>query len=72
MSAVPSWQIADDGVHVEWLHDCLDMAGALAILPLGGEGWHVDQLEPLTISPSILCYRCRTHGFIREGRWVEA
>lgn len=32
----------------------------------------VESEEPLTISPSILCPRCNLHGFICEGRWVEA
>lgn len=31
--------------------------------------WDVQSLEPLTISPSVLC-SCGEHGFIREGRWV--
>ena len=25
-----------------------------------------------TVSPSILCPDCGTHGFIRAGRWVDA
>lgn len=35
-------------------------------------GWVIECAEPLTVSPSILCIRCRTHGFIRDGRWVPA
>lgn len=34
--------------------------------------WHVEQLEPLTLSPSILCLTCGDHGFIRNGKWVKA
>lgn len=34
--------------------------------------WKVEQEEPLTLSPSILCRACGDHGFIREGRWVRA
>lgn len=34
--------------------------------------WKVEQEEPLTLSPSILCLQCGDHGFIREGRWVTA
>jgi hypothetical protein len=34
--------------------------------------WKVEQWEPLTISPSVLCRRCGDHGFIREGKWVRA
>lgn len=28
--------------------------------------------SPLTITPSILCSDCGTHGFITKGRWVAA
>lgn len=34
--------------------------------------WKVEQNEPLTLSPSILCRACGDHGFIRNGRWVRA
>lgn len=33
--------------------------------------WQVQSWEPLTISPSVLC-SCGWHGFIREGKWVDA
>ncbi len=36
--------------------------------------WDVIQMEPLTLSPSILCTAekggCGAHGHIREGKWV--
>lgn len=35
-------------------------------------GHTVISLDPVTISPSILCDDCGLHGFIREGRWVPA
>lgn len=31
--------------------------------------WTVERLDPLTLSPSVLC-DCGFHGFVREGRWV--
>jgi hypothetical protein len=34
--------------------------------------WTVEQLEPLTLSPSVLCRRCGNHGWIRDGRWQPA
>lgn len=34
--------------------------------------WKVEQWEPLTLSPSLLCRSCGDHGFIREGKWVRA
>lgn len=39
---------------------------------ISGPHWTVEQWEPLTISPSILCRRCGHHGFIQDGRWVPA
>lgn len=34
--------------------------------------WTVEQRDPLTLSPSLLCGLCGFHGFIRGGRWVPA
>lgn len=39
---------------------------------VGGHFWQVHSIEPLTLSPSLLCKICSDHGFIREGRWVPA
>lgn len=33
--------------------------------------WTVENWEPLTLSPSVLC-SCGDHGFVKEGRWVRA
>lgn len=38
---------------------------------LPGPRWTLVSLDPLTISPSILC-GCGHHGFVREGAWVPA
>ncbi len=37
-----------------------------------GNGWTLESKEPLTISASLLCRSCSHHGFIREGKWVQA
>lgn len=34
--------------------------------------WTVEQDEPLTLSPSVLCRACGDHGFVRSGKWVRA
>lgn len=34
--------------------------------------WEVEQDNPLTLSPSLLCRACGDHGFIRNGRWERA
>jgi hypothetical protein len=39
---------------------------------LAGARWQVESWEPLTLSPSILCRETGDHGFIREGKWVQA
>lgn len=42
-------------------------------IPLdGSSAWTIVQLEPLTLSPSVLCTACGHHGFIQGGRWVPA
>lgn len=77
----PTAWMDDDNEHFWWLHDCDSEHGHWArsagfkpetMLPLGGSGWTVVSKDPLTISPSILCPACGTHGFIRAGKWVPA
>lgn len=34
--------------------------------------WIIDEEEPLTVSPSLLCRACGDHGWIRQGKWVKA
>lgn len=47
-----------------------DLPGVAEAFP-GRPLWQLIQLEPLTVSPSLLC-DCGHHGFIREGEWVPA
>jgi len=73
----PSFSLADDHRHVWWFHTCnfKNLDGSLrhgVSLPLGPKGWTLDEAEPLTVSPSILCGSCGTHGFIRDGAWHDA
>lgn len=48
-----------------------DLPGCEHLAP-ADHRWQVQSLEPLAISPSVLCLRCGDHGFIRGGRWVRA
>ena len=77
----PTFRMDEDGVHFWWEHDCLTYLGggdgtqlspcrAETLLPISDAGWHVAQVEPLTVTPSIFCGRCQTHGFITDGAWV--
>lgn len=34
--------------------------------------WDVQNDDPLTITPSILCRACGDHGYVTNGRWVKA
>lgn len=34
--------------------------------------WELEQLDPLTIYPSIECRACKDHGYVRNGLWVVA
>lgn len=53
-------------------HECVRRMKIDQRLPLGPSGWTVEATEPLTVSPSISCQMCGTHGYIREGLWVAA
>jgi len=65
-----------DGVIVGlfWDHGCRWDAIAFDVpsnghVPPDGK-WQLESLEPLTLSPSLLCGQCGKHGYIRDGRWV--
>jgi len=75
----PTFELDADGCHVWWYHDCTSYLGengapipvrAHTRLPIGPAHWVLQQVEPLTVTPSILCGRCQTHGFITNGAWV--
>lgn len=34
--------------------------------------WTLHSLNPLTVTPSLLCLDCKAHGFITNGKWVPA
>lgn len=49
-----------------------ECGGAITFRGCGdGSQWDLIQEDPLTLSPSLLCRRCGSHGFIRNGRWEE-
>lgn len=77
----------EDGGHVVFQHHCahreswkpvVDEDGSVypwnpvkATLPLSAEWWVVQNLDPLTVTPSVLCSDCGCHGFITNGVWVS-
>ena len=67
----------EDGT-VRFRHRCdrgdrgiITCAPAIQVGP-HGNGHTIVSLQPLTISPSILCPDCNTHGFVRDGVWAVA
>jgi hypothetical protein len=65
-----------DGVldGIAWWHTCggSEREDYMGMQPAWPDGWTVEQAQPLTLSPSILCRVCNLHGFIRDGKWVPA
>jgi hypothetical protein len=59
---------------LDYWHPCRDGGLGRGWIPLdaGDNGWQLECLEPLTISPSLLCTACQHHGHIRGGRWEPA
>jgi hypothetical protein len=60
---------------IQWHHLRPDGTPCVGLdyIPFGApHGWVVESREPLTLSPSLLCRACNTHGFIRGGKWVPA
>lgn len=62
--------------HVLWSHDCINSEGnawrAETILPYRTpEGWSLVSVDPITVTPSVLCKSCGTHGFITNGKWIS-
>lgn len=68
----------DGVVHgVAYVHPSPDGApceGWAPIKPRVEDGWDAVDIthEHLTLRPSLLCAACGHHGFIRDGRWIEA
>ena len=40
------------------------------LLQLHNGGHRIVTADPLTVSPSILCGDCGTHGFVTDGVWM--
>lgn len=78
------WSITSDGTVVGLIERHRgpdgDKHGGAVMLVLGygpTQTWTVEagtpgEWEGLTLSPSILCHQCGHHGWIRDGRWVDA
>jgi hypothetical protein len=49
----------------------IDSADVRAVFP-DGPFWQLISEDPLHVEPSIHRLECGCHGFIREGKWVNA
>ncbi len=64
------------GHYLAWDHDgdlywlCPNCRGLGTIDVTSGTRHAVVSKDPLTIEGSLLCVRCKAHGFVRDGRWV--
>lgn len=47
-----------------------DLPGVRTLFP-NRPVWNVESMNPLTISPSVLCM-CGDHGYVRDGKWVPS
>lgn len=73
-TAIDDYHLNKDGKECGGFIAFKDGAWANSFKNSSGEitTWDVISLEPLTLSPSILCRACGDHGFIRDGKWVPA
>ena len=67
------------GLSLRWNHNCIDNNGVKfrnnSSIPVEVEHpkhWDLVSVDPVTVSPSILCMRCNCHGFVTNGKWVSA
>jgi hypothetical protein len=55
-----------------FIHQAPDGSCCIGGITTGEGGWTIEQVAPLTLSPSVHCLHCGTHGFVRDGKWVNA
>ena len=68
----PVVHIFPDIHEARFYHRCTDWSfenfgESEACLPLGDGAWQL--VDEDTISPSILCHNCGTHGYWTNGEW---
>ncbi len=54
-----------------WRYPAHWVTGNHGVIPDHGPTWQLVSKEPLHLEPSFLC-SCGHHGFIREGKWIQA
>lgn len=68
------WIVSYPGGYERFRHLCdRGDRGVIICAPTLSPGHQVTrEAGTVSISPSILCPDCGTHGFVRDGRWVPA
>jgi len=64
----PTVELGDKWGYFLFIHDCKDEQAEQRYLSVGNEGWSYDPLTN-TVSPSIHCMGCGTHGHWTNGEW---
>lgn len=54
-----------------FIHECVNHTKRTTVLPVGRSSWTWDP-EAGTVSPSIHCESCGTHGYWESGEWRPA
>lgn len=57
---------------VAYWHECNGIYREDWVHVQGLKSWTLITLDPLTITPSLLCRVCGHHGFITNGKWVPS
>jgi hypothetical protein len=70
-AGIMEWHLKPDG---KWCCGWIAFDGAAWARQFNGKitVWQVIKRDPLTLTPSIRCRACGTHGHITGGRWVPA
>lgn len=51
---------------------CAGSVSFEGVAQAGRPAWHVVSMEPLTLTPSLVCTACGHHGWITAGKWCPA
>lgn len=54
-----------------FIHECVNRMKRTSVLPVGPSSWTWDP-DTSTVTPSIRCESCGTHGFWQCGEWRPA
>lgn len=58
----------------DYWHPCRGGRLSIGFVPVGDgrNDWKLEKVDPVALSPSLLCRACGHHGWVRDGLWVPA